>query len=85
MTDYQIWLSNLGLTEEMAEELDHEDLFHRLNSEPVVIELDKDFKFLGVWTVPSGLDRPVQVYINQEGSQPMFINSPKNPRRFFLA
>lgn len=84
MTDYQIWLSNIGLTEEMVEGLSTKDIFNRINSVPVVIELNADRKFIEAWTTLDNFGRPPQVYINQEGSEFRFI-PPANNLKLFLA
>ena len=82
MTEYEIWQSNIGLTEAMVEESRHEEIFNRLNSVPVVIELDVDGKFTEAWTTLGNFGRPVQIHINQEGSEFRFIPSANNLKLF---
>lgn len=75
MNAYQKWLDSIGLTEELASELTTEEIFNRINSIPVVIELDSMLRVKNVWTIKQAFSKPVQVYINRQDEAPNYLSS----------
>lgn len=75
MTTYQKWLDSIGLNEDLASELTAEEIFNRINSIPIVIDLDHEGQIRHIWTVKQGFGKPVQVHINRHNKTPNFTTS----------